>query len=289
MPLMEAAWIGDLEGVKANLKEVGQKNEDGWTALMKAAEYGHANCIPLLEKEVGVQDNQGWTALMLAASNGQTDCTRLLLSEAGKQTTGKWNRLPPGMTALMMAARENHLEVVQLLLPYERGLKDSKGHTAKWYTKNSSKEGDFTRVRELLENEGIERIPPPPNPAEMIELRERVNELSAENDSLKKDLSSSKNAHEGTRKKLSQQNREVSSLKQQLEKYRKMYEISNSRAQEAEKSLAEMREENSFLKAQLTEMESSMFADNDMFAEDYMDIVFQTSTDDSSIFDQGDF
>ncbi|TNJ26396.1 Ankyrin repeat protein 2 [Giardia muris] len=159
--LMEAAMDGDLEGVKRNLNEVGKRDEDGWTALMKAAMRGHANCIPLLEKEIGMQHNWGWTALMRAAFNGQTDCVRLLLSEAGKQTTKEWIDFPPGTTALMIAAHENHPEIVQLLLPYEQGLTDSKGHNAQWHANNSSERGDFTRVRQLLENEGTERIPPP--------------------------------------------------------------------------------------------------------------------------------
>ncbi|TNJ30758.1 Ankyrin repeat protein 2 [Giardia muris] len=160
--LMRAAWNGDLEGVKRNLNQVGMKDENGWTALMEAAIWGHANCIPLLEKEIGMQDNWGWTALMWAARNGETDCVRLLLSEAGKQTTKERDDFPPGTTALMIAARENYPEIVQLLLPYEQGLTDSNSHTAQWHGNNGDpKRGDFTQVRKLLENEGTERLPPP--------------------------------------------------------------------------------------------------------------------------------
>ncbi|TNJ26547.1 Kinase, NEK [Giardia muris] len=159
--LMEAAGRGDLEGVKTNLHEAGEKERNGWTALMKAAANGHANCIPFLEKEIGMQNNWGGTALMKAADNGKTDCIRLLLSEAGKQTTKEWRDFPPGMTALMLAAHENHPEIVQLLLPYEQGLTDSNGHTSQWHANNSKEEGDYSRVRKLLENEGTERIPPP--------------------------------------------------------------------------------------------------------------------------------
>ncbi|TNJ26193.1 Ankyrin repeat protein 2 [Giardia muris] len=160
--LMEAAGRGDLEGVKRNFSEVGRKDGDGWTALMWAVRGGHANCIPLLEKEIGMQDNWGWTALMWAAYNGRADCVRLLLSEVGKQTIKEWkdffNAYPTGTTALMMAARRSHPEIVELLLPYEQGLKDSNGHTAKWYANNK---GYSTRVCVLLKNEGLERIPPP--------------------------------------------------------------------------------------------------------------------------------
>ncbi|TNJ27876.1 Ankyrin repeat protein 3 [Giardia muris] len=261
--LMEAAMDGDLEGVKRNLnqvgkqdryggtalmyaaikghanfiplleKEIGVQENDGWTALMYAARDGHANCIPLLMNEVGKQKGDSWTALMLAAWNGQTDCVRLLFSEAGKQTTEEWKftlndktvTFPSGTTALMMATYFNHSEIVQLLLPYEQGLKDSKGHTAKWHANNSSYGGDYSQVRTLLKDEGTERIPPPSNPAEMLRFQKRIDELAAENDSLQKDFPFSKNAHEKTKKELSQSNREVSSLKQQLQKANKENDI----------------------------------------------------------------
>ncbi|TNJ28324.1 Kinase, NEK [Giardia muris] len=270
--LMEAARDGDLEGVKRNLNQVGKKGGNGQTALMFAAWKGHANCIPLLEREIGMQNNFGWTALMWAAYHGKTDCAWLLLSEAGKQATenstialyGKTVPFPSGTTALMIASHYNRPNVVQLLLPYEQGMKDSKGHTAKWYANNSSERGDFTQVRKLLKNEGTIRLPHPSNPAEMLELRERVDELTTENESLRKDLSSFKNAHEEMKNELSQLNREVSSLKQQLDnaideskKNHELNEALNKRAQEAEKSLAEARGENASLKNQLTEMEST--------------------------------
>ncbi|TNJ27568.1 Ankyrin repeat protein 3 [Giardia muris] len=97
-----------------------------------------------------------------------------------------------------------------------------------------------------------------------------IDRLTAEVESLKKDLSSSKNAHNETKKELSQLNREVSSLKQQLQKanketkkYREMYETLNWRVQEAEKSLAEARGENTSLKNQLIEMKSTIVAQDD--------------------------
>ncbi|TNJ30055.1 Kinase, NEK [Giardia muris] len=202
------------------------KDSNGESALILAARGGHFNCIPLLVKELGMQDKDDWTALMWAALYGKADCVRLLLSEVGRRST-KNNKIVmngntfiflPRTTALMMAAHRNCPDIVQLLLPYEQGLKDSKGHTAKWYAHNSSKEGDFTRVRKLLKNEGTERLPPPPNPTEMLRFQERINELAAENDFLKKDLSSSKNTLEETKKELSQLNQENSSLRQQLQK-----------------------------------------------------------------------
>ncbi|TNJ30635.1 Ankyrin repeat protein 2 [Giardia muris] len=101
---------------------------------------------------------------MYAAFNGKTDCVRLLLSEAGKQTTKGWKDFPPGMSALMIAAHRNRPEIVQLLLLYEEGLEDSEGHTAHWHAYNGSWGRDYSQVRQLLEKEGSERIPPPKEP-----------------------------------------------------------------------------------------------------------------------------
>ncbi|TNJ28255.1 bZIP transcription factor family protein [Giardia muris] len=95
---------------------------------------------------------------------------------------------------------------------HERGVEDSGGHG-----NGGLGTGGCSQVRGLLKNGGTTRLPHPSNPAEMLELRERVDELTTENESLKKELS--------------QLNREVSSLKQQLQKaneekkkYREMYE-----------------------------------------------------------------
>ncbi|TNJ26174.1 Kinase, NEK [Giardia muris] len=189
--LMEAVKKGDFKAVRANLSEVGKKDEYGETALMFAAINGHAYCIPLLEKEIGMQNKGGWTALMWAVYYGKTDCARLLLSEAGKQTTEEWNNFPPGTTALMIAAYHNHTEIVQLLLPYEQGMKDSEGHTAQWYANNGSKEDDSIHVRELLKNEGTERILPPLDLFGALKFLERVDKITNENTSLKQQLDNS--------------------------------------------------------------------------------------------------
>ncbi|TNJ27020.1 Ankyrin repeat protein 1 [Giardia muris] len=191
--LIHAVCLGQANCIPLLEKEFGLQDNDSYTALMHAAKRGHSECIPLLEGEVGMQDDDGRTALMWAAYNGHTDCVRLLLSEAGKQTTEEWDDFPPGTTALMMAAHYNDPEIVELLLPYEQGLKDSEGHTAQWYANNIARGGDFTRVRKLLKNEGTTRLPPPSDPTEILKFLERVDKLTTENESLKKDLSSSKN------------------------------------------------------------------------------------------------
>ncbi|TNJ28644.1 Kinase, NEK [Giardia muris] len=199
--LMKAVKSGDLESVKANLGDAGKKDEYGQTALIYATKWNHANCIPLLENEIGMQDNDGLTALMYAAYNGNADCARLLLSEAGKQATknseftlnGKAVTFPPGTTALILAAHFNHPEIVELLLPYEQGMEDSKGYTAQWYTNNGDLgEDDFTSVCELLKNEGTERIHPPSNLGEVLRLQEHLSKLTTENETLKMELADQK-------------------------------------------------------------------------------------------------
>ncbi|TNJ27420.1 Kinase, NEK [Giardia muris] len=195
--LMLAAFNGHSDCIPLLKEEIGKRGKNGETALMLAAKYGHVSCIPLLEREIGMQSNDGWTALMLAAYNGRTDCVKVLLSEAGKQSMEKWNDglnfYLPGTTALMIAARRNHPEMIELILPYEQGMEDSKGHTAQWYTNNGDLgEDDFTSVRELLKNEGTERIHPPSNLGEVLRLQEHLSKLTTENDTLKMELADRK-------------------------------------------------------------------------------------------------
>ncbi|TNJ30051.1 Ankyrin repeat protein 2 [Giardia muris] len=202
--LMWTAENGDLWGVWRHIGEAGIQDEDGDTALMKATNNGHAKCIPLLEREIGMQSNDGWTALMLAALNGRTTCARLLLPEAGKQTTKEYTitsdgvvvTFPPGTTALMMAACRNYPEVVRLLIPYEQGLINSSGYGAQWYATKSPWVGRFSQVCKLLEREDMHRLPPPHNPGEVPGLWDRVSELTAENEYLKKKLASLRNSNE---------------------------------------------------------------------------------------------
>ncbi|TNJ27071.1 Ankyrin repeat protein 2 [Giardia muris] len=200
------------------LYEQGKRDANGKTALMKAAEEGHVSCALLLRGETGVQDKDGWTALMWAVWNGHTNCVRLLLSEVGVQATQECNGFPSGATALMIAAHRSHPKIVQLLLPYEQGLKDSEGHTAQWHANNK---GYSAQVRKLLKKEGTKRLPPSLN-SEVLELRECVNELAVENESLKRGLSSLKNAQEEADDEPSQMSQKVSSLEERLEECREM-------------------------------------------------------------------
>ncbi|TNJ29041.1 Kinase, NEK [Giardia muris] len=139
--LMEAAGRGDLEGVKRNLNEVGEKNEYGRTALMLAIRGGHTNCIPFLKEEIGMQDNWGWTALILAAYNGNIDCIPLLKEELGKRDND-------GVTALMYATEKGHLDCIRLLKE-EIGVQNNWG----WTTLMKAAKGGRTNCISSLEKE----------------------------------------------------------------------------------------------------------------------------------------
>ncbi|ESU40118.1 Ankyrin repeat protein [Giardia duodenalis] len=126
--LMRAAERGDAEAVKALVPlQKGRKMTkdvtiNGWqisrgTALMRATACGHAKVVRLLvEHEGGMQDNCGYTALMWAAYSNNPECVKLLArKEKGMKTTHEWNGFPSGTTALGIAKRMNHTEIVSIL------------------------------------------------------------------------------------------------------------------------------------------------------------------------------
>ncbi|TNJ28377.1 Ankyrin repeat protein 2 [Giardia muris] len=107
--------------------EAGIRSQEGWTALMYAVANGNLECIKhLLAPEARIQDKDGRTALMHAISRNRVGCAQELLCEAGIQANN-------GLTALMLASRYNMQTLIELLLPYERELRDSDGHSASWY------------------------------------------------------------------------------------------------------------------------------------------------------------
>jgi len=136
--LMFALEYGHLECVKvlAPLEKGMKNNYGGRTALMDAAENGHLECIKVLAPlEKGMQDNYGSTALMDADMNGHLECVKILAGEEEERKASQFTDLitaavcgdaegvqqhisqagqkdANGMTALMYAAREGHLECV---------------------------------------------------------------------------------------------------------------------------------------------------------------------------------
>lgn len=194
--LIRAARDGDASTVRELIGQCGRTDEDGWSALMFAAMGNHIECVrELVPNEIGMRDSAGQTALHLAAAKGRVDvlpllipgeagkqddigltalmeatihghenCARLLLCEAGHQTTeayrqkGKYGAA--GQTALMFAVQHGYLNLVKLLLPFEQGLIDEQGHTARWYADQS---GD-SKIQKILCEEASSRLPPPPIP-----------------------------------------------------------------------------------------------------------------------------
>ena len=115
---MIAVCNGHTDCVKLLLKkEAGMQDEDGRTALMGAADHDHIECIKLLlEKEAGMRDKNGWTALMRAVLVGHTECVRLLKAKEGDmKTTRGWDGYPSGTTALDIATKKYHVEIVSIL------------------------------------------------------------------------------------------------------------------------------------------------------------------------------
>lgn len=119
-PLMEAATVGDVQGVKAHIKEYrGRKDRYGTTALMYATIGNHVECVRLLRtSERREQDHEGFTALMRAAIHGNIECIELLAAdEYGMLNNLRWS-------AIAYLIQNNHLEGLQYLLHLEGSLQE---------------------------------------------------------------------------------------------------------------------------------------------------------------------
>ncbi|EET02696.1 Protein 21.1 [Giardia duodenalis ATCC 50581] len=115
--LIYAAYLGDVDAIMDNFHQINCKDITGMTALMWAAHRGHTECVkPLLEKEAGMQAENGWTALMFAAYNGNVGCARLLAErEKDMKLTCRWRGYPSGTTALAIAMKWCHTDIVSIL------------------------------------------------------------------------------------------------------------------------------------------------------------------------------
>jgi len=146
---------GNVEDFTAALRlltrqDVYETDDDGWTALMYAAQNGHLEIVRIIVDNFDVDDSinaDGFTALMLAVENnyymvvdkllragadinaGRGNSAVILASEAGyvdvlnllfERSFGQTVDLnkvgKDGYTALMFAAQNGHIEVVQKLI-----------------------------------------------------------------------------------------------------------------------------------------------------------------------------
>lgn len=149
-PLIEATIAGNLSEVKKHLDMAGIPDNCGKTALMYAAESGNLDICKLLAskeanmqyktytalafailkqndhvvsylmefeaaKKVPMPSGHHHTQLMSAAEDGNVGKVCSLLYQAGCRNAD-------GTTALMIAAKAGYADIVQILIPYERGM-----------------------------------------------------------------------------------------------------------------------------------------------------------------------
>lgn len=129
--LMIASRLGHKEVVTALIgrAHVARMSAHGDTALNFAALNGHVDIVKLLvENGAPVSPATGWTPLHYAAFENRTGVINYLLTkEVNKDALA-----PNGYTALMLAARNGHLEAAIALLYADAdvGIKGPAGETA---------------------------------------------------------------------------------------------------------------------------------------------------------------
>ncbi|CAM6002048.1 unnamed protein product [Sphagnum balticum] len=148
---MLAANKGHADIVKELLRfgaDINKKNNHQTTALLSASEWSFVNnpsncfkCVQVLLSANGVDvdamDDDGDTSLMISAHRGYTDIVALLLQHnpavdmqgvlGPTAQEGRWR----GFTALMYAAKCDHIDCVKILLATgaNRDLQDANGKT----------------------------------------------------------------------------------------------------------------------------------------------------------------
>ena len=115
--LMIAAGNGSerlLETLLRNKANILKKNKYGDSAITLAALRGHLPILRRLIEHGGAEriNDPGWGALHYASFAGHADTVRYLVSMKASLNA----RAPNGQTALMLATRNGHIEVVRLLL-----------------------------------------------------------------------------------------------------------------------------------------------------------------------------
>jgi len=129
--LMIASRLGHKDVVTALIgrAQVARMSAHGDTALNFAALNGHVEIVKLLvENGAPVSPSTGWTPLHYAAFENRTAVINYLLSK----DVSKDALAPNGYTALMLAARNGHLQAAIALLYADAdvGIKGPAGETA---------------------------------------------------------------------------------------------------------------------------------------------------------------
>ena len=90
------------------------RNKYGETAIMLASYHGQLGLVKQLYAKGADIDHDGWNPLIYAASKGYSEIVQFLLTFGASVNATTDN----GTTALMMAARGNHYDTVELLLKH---------------------------------------------------------------------------------------------------------------------------------------------------------------------------
>lgn len=143
--LMQAIIKNDVKAMNIfTHMQKGVQDSKGMTALMYAAIYNRKDAIfSLIEHEKGMKNKMGHNALYYALKNNHVEIIDILLQHDDPTDSR-------GVTALMRAAINSDVEMVQLLLPIQKCLKDNTGTTALMYAASN---GHFRVVKALLPHE----------------------------------------------------------------------------------------------------------------------------------------
>ncbi len=108
----ERAWnvVRELAGIVGT--RVDAPNSRGETAAMLAALHGNLDIVRLLVEKGAAVNRPGWTPLHYAAISGNVDLLRYLLDRSAYIDAQSPNRSTP----LMMAARQDRIDAVHLLV-----------------------------------------------------------------------------------------------------------------------------------------------------------------------------
>lgn len=146
--LQWAVCAGHIEAARLLLAEVGILSDDGYSSLLRACERGDRDMIALLiPYEL---DLVGVTQLIANASMGNCNaCEHILGAPEGVKLLGR--ATDTGLTALMLAARYGHEDVIALLRSHESNLRNPKGVTA---LMEAAVNNHVECVRLLIDDEG---------------------------------------------------------------------------------------------------------------------------------------
>jgi hypothetical protein len=138
-----------LDFLLRNRANILKKNEYGDSALMLASLRGNREAVRMLLDALAPADSAGWNSIHYAAYSGKVDILRMLVSSGSPNLDVA---APNGQTALMLAARNGHLDAVRVLVDADADidLEDYDGQTAL----SLAQDAGFTDVADYLRDVG---------------------------------------------------------------------------------------------------------------------------------------